>query len=170
MFLLDNRPIGAPHIDHLEKTSLCKQARFLQQLREDFEEKVLRRVPWPSGAAANETKDLKALKIGDVVLIGSDDKGRLEWPVGRILEMYPRKDGHVRVVKGKTSGREITRPVQCIQPLEVSASQEPPSAAETIVTDGVRGDDLQEQGEPNISCEVKTRIGRSVTLPIKYKT
>ncbi|KAJ8895680.1 hypothetical protein PR048_001016 [Dryococelus australis] len=36
MFLHGNRPIGTPDIDHLEKAFLCKQARFLQRLRENL--------------------------------------------------------------------------------------------------------------------------------------
>ncbi|KAJ8876677.1 hypothetical protein PR048_021124 [Dryococelus australis] len=121
MFLQDSRPIGLPDIDNLENICLCKWARFLQRLP-------------------------MALEIGDVVLIGSDHKRRLEWLVGRILEMYPGKDGRVRVVQVKISSRKIMRPIQRICPLEVSASQESPSVAETRVGGTVRGDDFQKRG------------------------
>ena len=32
-------------------------------------------------------------KIGDVLLVGSDDRKRLQWPVARIVELIPGRDG-----------------------------------------------------------------------------
>ncbi|KAJ8893608.1 hypothetical protein PR048_006208, partial [Dryococelus australis] len=122
MFLQDNRPIGVPDIDNLEETYLY--ARLQEDLRRRFREEYLGLLVQQK----NETNNLKALKIGDIVLISTDNKRRLEWPTRRNLEMYPGKDGHVQV----TSGRAMTRPVSHICPSEMSTSQEPPSAAETV--------------------------------------
>ena len=53
------------------------------------------------------------LKVDDVVLVMSPDTNRGNWPLGRVLETYPGKDGRVRVVKiqvGKgTTTRAVTR-------------------------------------------------------------
>jgi hypothetical protein len=37
------------------------------------------------------------LKVGDVVLAISADKPRGHWPLGRVKEVFPGKDGHIRV-------------------------------------------------------------------------
>ena len=60
------------------------------------------------------------MKIGDVVLIEQDNKKRMHWPIGTIMELYPsQKDNQVRVVKVKVEGKQFTRPVKRIYPFEV---------------------------------------------------
>ncbi|UYV82208.1 hypothetical protein LAZ67_21001338, partial [Cordylochernes scorpioides] len=56
-----------------------------------------------------ETRRLKTtipFKVGDMVLIGQESLMRLHWPLARIIQLYPGKDGLVRVVKVKTSSAE----------------------------------------------------------------
>ena len=63
-------------------------------------------------------KDQRDLKVGDVVLILAADMGRGKWKLGRILETFPGKDGHVRVVKVRSSDGEYVRPISKLCPLE----------------------------------------------------
>ena len=45
------------------------------------------------------------MKIGDVVIIKSDEKNRAKWQMGIVRELYNGRDGVVRAVKlraGKT--------------------------------------------------------------------
>ncbi|UYV84358.1 hypothetical protein LAZ67_X001928 [Cordylochernes scorpioides] len=49
----------------------------------------------------NETEGRRFLP-GEVVLIGRDDQKRIFWPLGRILELYPGKDGRERVARVRT--------------------------------------------------------------------
>lgn len=58
------------------------------------------------------------LKEGDVVLIVEPTAIRREWPLGRVIEAYPRDDGLVRVVKVKAKNEECLRPVHRLCPLE----------------------------------------------------
>ena len=58
------------------------------------------------------------LKSGDVVLIVEPDAKRGEWPLARMVEAYPGKDGLVRVVKVKSKDKEYILPVHRICPLE----------------------------------------------------
>ena len=51
------------------------------------------------------------LTVGDVVLVVSPDTARGEWPLARVVEVYPGSDGHVRVVKIKVRGKYLTRPI-----------------------------------------------------------
>lgn len=38
---------------------------------------------------------------GDVVLIGSDNTKRISWPLGKITEVIPEKDGNIKTCKTK---------------------------------------------------------------------
>lgn len=49
---------------------------------------------------------------------------RLNWPLGRIIEIFPGRDGKVRVVKLKTATGYLTRPVQRLYHLELSTAED----------------------------------------------
>ena len=68
-------------------------------------------------------RNVPAVEVRDVVLVGADNKKQYEWPLGWIMEMFPGKDGHVRVAKVKTSHGVLMRSVQQLNPLEVPTSQ-----------------------------------------------
>ena len=51
------------------------------------------------------------LQDGDVVLIRDENTPRKNWPLGRIIQTFPRKDGLVRAARVKTSWSIPTRPV-----------------------------------------------------------
>ena len=59
------------------------------------------------------------IKVGDVVLVVSPDTARGNWPLGRILETYPGKDGQVRVAKIQVGQGTMTRAVTKLCPLEL---------------------------------------------------
>ncbi|UYV67952.1 hypothetical protein LAZ67_5002603 [Cordylochernes scorpioides] len=61
------------------------------------------------------------LSVGDVVIVKVEDKRRLHWPMTRIMELFPGKDGHSRVAKVGTKLGTITHPVQKLYPLDVSS-------------------------------------------------
>ena len=55
------------------------------------------------------------LKIGDVVLVISPDCPRAHWPLGRVLEVFPGQDGHVRVAKIQVGQNTVVRPIsKCV--------------------------------------------------------
>ncbi|CAG7642460.1 unnamed protein product, partial [Allacma fusca] len=66
----------------------------------------------------------EAIKPGDVVLVGSDNSKRVNWPMARVLEIFPRKDGVIRVAKVKTLTGEIVRLIQRLYPFEVSKDEQ----------------------------------------------
>ena len=59
------------------------------------------------------------VKVGDVVLVVSPETARGNWPLGRILETYPGKDGQVRVAKIQVGQGTMTRAVTKLCPLEL---------------------------------------------------
>ena len=86
----------------------CKRWRRIQELIEHF---WLRWIgEWLPGLSKRHkwTKTRKDLKPGEVVLVINLNLPRGHWPLGRIIEGFPGKDGHVRVdlykhLKGSTS-------------------------------------------------------------------
>ena len=58
------------------------------------------------------------MAVGDVVLMVDQNSLRRSWPLGRVLKVFPGSDGHVRVVRVKSRGREYTRPITKLCPLE----------------------------------------------------
>ena len=60
----------------------------------------------------------KDIQPGDIVLVVSSDTPRGRWPLGRILEVYPGKDGHIRSVRLQVGKKQYSRPIAKLCPLE----------------------------------------------------
>lgn len=66
------------------------------------------------------SKESKNVELGDIVIIVDSESPRNCWPKGKIEQIYPAKDGKVRVVDVKTStGGIFRRPVSKIIKLDV---------------------------------------------------
>ena len=60
------------------------------------------------------------VQVGDVMLVISPDTRRGNWPMGRVLEVHPGKDGRVRVVRIQVGQGTLVRPVtKLCPPLEL---------------------------------------------------
>ncbi|GIY17373.1 DUF5641 domain-containing protein [Caerostris darwini] len=119
-------------------------------------------------------------KIGQIVLIGSDNRKRIDWPLGVITEFIPGKDKQVRLVKVKTSHCTLSRPIQRIYPFDVDSSKDF-SNPFTGREEQRRGDnvpnpsDLRDTSKGRLSLnQMKdigvrniTRTGRHVKIPEK---
>ncbi|XP_073943295.1 uncharacterized protein [Choristoneura fumiferana] len=58
------------------------------------------------------------LKVDDVVLVVDPDMPRGVWPMGRIVEVFPGRDGIVRVADVATKGGTLRRPVRKLARLQ----------------------------------------------------
>lgn len=63
------------------------------------------------------TEVVNDLKKGDIVLVLEQNLPRGKWPLGRIVETYPGKDGHSRVVKVQCGEKTVVRPIHKLLPL-----------------------------------------------------
>ena len=60
------------------------------------------------------------IQVDGVVLVMSPKTKWGHWPLGRIIEVYPGKDGHVRVAKVQVGKEEFLRPITKLCQLELS--------------------------------------------------
>ncbi|UYV81575.1 hypothetical protein LAZ67_20001571 [Cordylochernes scorpioides] len=121
LFLHDLKEIGVPDLDSIERASLQKRYRFRQRLREDLRKRF--RTEY-FGFLRQETRrrsKTRPIKVGDLVLIGEDNAKRVNWPLARVVEVYPGRDGPVRVAKLRTSKGVQIGPVQRLYNLEIPA-------------------------------------------------
>lgn len=112
-------------------------------------------------------------QVGDIVLVGDDNKKRQDWKLGRILELHPGKDGHAHVADVKTSHSVLLRPLQRLYPLEVPTNfYEGPQDNKTMREETKQEEEVNRDQAKivQISNETttRTRSGREVRKPKKF--
>jgi len=83
-----------------------------------------------------------------------------EWPIARIKELFPGKDGLVRVVKLQTANGELIRPVQRLIPLELEHHGDDSKRFSDLVTTAVK-----ELSESTSEPTIRTKSGRIIKKP-----
>jgi len=122
MFMSGIPMSGFPERDELRSKNLQTAYQKLKEIRRALTERFRKEyLAMIVQRPAEKGTDL--LAVGDIVLVGQDNKKRFEWPLGRNLELFPGKDGKVRVAKVKTSTGELLRPVRRIYQLEVKSRE-----------------------------------------------
>ena len=99
-------------------TSLTKRWRRVQELVRHFWRRWLQE--WIPGLASRKkwNKAARNLTVGDVVIVMNTETARGLWPLGRIIEVLPGKDGLVRVAKVRVGKTVFTRSINYLCPLE----------------------------------------------------
>ncbi|GFR21676.1 integrase catalytic domain-containing protein [Trichonephila clavata] len=121
MFLMGNSSIEVIDLD------LCDFAKF--QRRVKFRAKLLKnlrgrfRKEYLGLLVQKAHKTSRAFKVGEIVLIENPNKKRLYWPLGKVVELIPGRDGKVRTLKLRCSNSEIIRPIQRVFPLEIQSAE-----------------------------------------------
>ncbi|UYV63904.1 hypothetical protein LAZ67_2005924 [Cordylochernes scorpioides] len=121
LFFHDLKEIGVPDLDSIERASLQKRYRFRQRLREDLRKRFRTEYFGFLRQDTRRRSKTRPIKVGDLVLIGQDNAKRVNWPLARVVEVYPGRDGPVRVAKLRTSKGVQIRPVQRLYNLEIPA-------------------------------------------------
>lgn len=91
---------------------------------------------------------------GDAVLIGNDLQKRIDWPLARVIELYPGKEGNLRVAMLRTVKGEYIRPIQRLYHLEKSS----PMDSALL--------ERPEEGSESSEGLSKTRKGKKTLKPI----
>lgn len=108
---------------------------------------------------------------GDIVLIKSDNTNRIDWPLGKVTEILPGKDGVCRLFKLRTSRGEILRPIQRVFPLEISSNDSsfPPDKNALSTKIASMKNAIPKCSDDNsidyAVVQNKTRLGRIVKIP-----
>ncbi|GFS29159.1 bel12-ag transposon polyprotein [Nephila pilipes] len=109
-------------LDQIEKTNIVLRWRYIQKVREHLKQRFKRE--YLGFLRSSVTKREDKINVGDIVLIGTDDKKRLHWLLGRVLELFSGKDGIIRLVKLRTEKGNVLRPIQRLYPLELKPNYE----------------------------------------------
>ena len=119
-FLIGRPLLSLPDKQAAQSMSLHKRWNLCQHLANqfwtrwsrDYLQNMQRRNKW--------RKEEGNVKIDDIVLIREDSLVALQWPLGRVVQVYPGEDGLVRAASVRTSTSLLKRPVaDCavVQPL-----------------------------------------------------
>ena len=68
------------------------------------------------------------VKVGDAVIVRTDNKNRGKWPLAVVQQIFPGRDGYTRAVQLRTTKGVIERPVQHLYPLELQCETTGPAA------------------------------------------
>ncbi|KAI5732210.1 hypothetical protein M8J77_023385 [Diaphorina citri] len=106
--------ISDQKISPLQRWSLINQAfqSFWKRWSKEYLHTLIHRPKW--------TKKSVNVKIGDLVLITSENVPPLKWPLARVTAVHPGSDDIVRVVTLKTSGGTLTRSVNKLVVLPIA--------------------------------------------------
>lgn len=124
MFLQEIPEIGIPELEFLDEKKMNKRYLYRSKICENLRARFRNEYLGTLRQSSFSGKTSKPLQIGDVVLIWMDNSSRLNWPIGKIIEIYPSKDGIVRVAKIKTVSGILIRPIKKLCPLELSLPTE----------------------------------------------
>ena len=64
------------------------------------------------------TEEVKDLQDGDLVIAAQSGLPRGHWPLGRIITLYPGRDGHQRVAKAQCGDKMLMWPGHKLVPLD----------------------------------------------------
>ncbi|XP_021959265.1 uncharacterized protein LOC110855152 [Folsomia candida] len=161
MFIQDVQDTSYPELGLLDGDILRKKNQDMQvlrgQLRERFRKEYLSQL-----VQRGSEKGSRQFKINELVLVGSDNKKRVEWPLGRIIELMAGKDDKVRVARGRTRTGIFVRPLQRLYSLEIS---DPVTAFPELSQDAKKE---EQKSKEKIEAVVRTKKGREVKKPHRY--
>ncbi|UYV71735.1 hypothetical protein LAZ67_9000180 [Cordylochernes scorpioides] len=113
-------PLVSQQLDEHPPPDLSRKYQYIKCVQEDLRERF--HIEY-FGFLRQETRRLKTtipFKVGDMVLIGQESLKPMHWPLARIIQLYPGKDGLVRVAEVKTSPGDKIRPIQKLYNLEIT--------------------------------------------------
>lgn len=113
-----------PHPREEECKVSRKQWRQVQQAQHRFWKKwiteylpdLCRRTKW--------YRPVQPLRVGDLVLLCDSNIHRSKWPLGRIIRVFPGKDGQVRAAEVQTQTGVFKRPACILAKLDVGESDQ----------------------------------------------
>ncbi|XP_034951317.1 uncharacterized protein [Chelonus insularis] len=122
--------IPEPNLETI-KSSRLSRWQLISQMTQSFWTKWSREYLQRFQAIYKWNKLTPSLKPGNIVLIIDERYPPGKWPMGKIIQVHPGKDGLVRVVTLKTSTTTMTRPITKLCPLVIDSTSESSSLKST---------------------------------------
>lgn len=167
LFLQDLKEIGVPDCDAVDHKSLNRRVKYRLALQKDLR-KRFRSEYLGMLIQRPKLKKWSTISVGDVVLIGSDNQKRINWPLGRVTKLIPGKEGIIRLVKLRTARGEILRPIQRLFPLEITCEMAKDVHAKMRkkqVSHSEASQTRMVSSAESIPRTVRTRSGRNIKEP-----
>lgn len=175
MFLQEIEEDGVADLDMIDALSIKKRVRYMHKLKEELKRRFRAEYLGQLLMSNQNEKEVKELKVGDLVLIGCDDQKRINWPLAVVKEVIPGRDQQVRSVRVRTAEGVLHRPVQRLYLLEIpshcSGVEDCPNEREKTKQKKMEEKKTEEkktEGEKTEDLELKTRCGRIITVPARY--
>ena len=111
LLLLKVKPELPPGIFHKDDQYVKRRWRQVQYLADIFWKRWCKEYLTQLQERQRWFSPKRNFAVGDVVLIVDDTSPRNSWPLGRIVETFPDRNGLVRQVKVKTKTNELCRPI-----------------------------------------------------------
>ena len=115
---------------HIPDKDLRRRARFLQICKDHMWTRWQREYLTALRERHNLTHKPAnhKVKVGDAVIVRTDNKNRGKWPLAVLQQIFLGRDGYTRAVQLRTSKGVIERPVQHLYPLELQCETTGPAA------------------------------------------
>lgn len=120
MFICDIPRSDIPEFDEIGRNNLITRQRYLQALRDGLRMRFKKE--YLAELVNSGQRRPRELAVDDIVLIEEENVKRSEWKMGKVLKIYPGRDGVARVAKVKTKIGELVRPLQRLYPMEVETT------------------------------------------------
>ena len=181
--LVLGRPLGRlPDFPNRFEKEIKLKKRFLyrQRIADHFWKRFQKEYLPTLNVRSKWHTEQPPLNLGDVVLVAEDNAPRCKWIIAKVVELFVGRGGLVRNVKVKTPRGYLNRPVQKLHLLEESSKndlvkekqerekrededylQTAKEKAET--SSPLPREDVQDENE------VKTRSGRVIKKPVRYR-
>ena len=104
-------------LDSRETGNLIRRWRLCQKLTMDFWQRWSNEYLTYLQRCSKWATPTKNLQVGDVVCVRGQNLPPTKWPLARIVQVYPGKDGHTRVATVRTAQGTYRRPITKLVPL-----------------------------------------------------
>ena len=176
-FLCEIQEFGTPDCDMMCQSKLNRKLKYrqsvLKALRVRFRSEYLGSLI--SKNKKREKRDIKIGCVGCVVLIGDDNRKRIDWPLARITSVIKGQDGVARVFILKTAHGVLKRPIQRLYPLEIMQKDSEIAEILTKKATSKKGDPkttvdvCKPQAKISKPKVVTTKSGRIVKKPARLE-
>lgn len=127
------RPLNqAPEPDYLQ-CNLTRKWQHVQRLVQSFWKSWSREIWHQAKTRPKWLHKEPNIQVGDVVLVHEDDRPSMEWPLARVTEVHPGRDGLVRVATVEDARKHsFTRSVTKLAKLPIATHAFPGEDSTTV--------------------------------------